>query len=194
MCRIDHCLLQLVKESLMYGCPLPLEVCLKHCGQRGCDSFEPFDKLLVKSTQPDELLNFMNRSRRRPTLNDLDLFGVHVYSISVDDVSAEGYSTLEERGSIDAGKQLVLTEKFMYQIGILLVFIRILREDEDVVDVHPYKDRQGVSKDIIDDALERGWRVTQAKGHNNPLEGAKLCVEGGFLNIFVRRFRSGETR
>ena len=94
----------------MYSCPLPLEVCLKHCSQRGRDSLEPFDKLLVKSTQPDELLNLVNRSRRRPTSNDLDLFGVHVYSISVDDVSTEGYSTLEEGGYIDARIQLVLTE------------------------------------------------------------------------------------
>ena len=94
----------------MYGCPLLLEVCLKHCGQRGCDSLEPFDKLLRKSTQSNELSNLMNRSRRRPTSNDLDLFGVHVYSIFVDDVSTEGYSTLEERWFIDAGKELVLTE------------------------------------------------------------------------------------
>ena len=94
----------------MYSCPLPLQVCLKHCGQRGCDSLEPFDKLLVKSTQSDEVSNFMNRTRRRQTSNDLDLFGVHVYSIFVDDVSTEGYSTLEEPGFIDAGKELVLTE------------------------------------------------------------------------------------
>ena len=73
----------------------------------------------------------------------------------------------------------------MYQIEMSLVFIRILREDEDVVDVHPYKDPQLVSKDIIHDALERRWRITKAKGHNNPLEGAKLRVEGGFLDIFV---------
>ena len=94
----------------MYGCSLPLEVCLKHCGQRSCDSLQPLDKLLVKSTQSNELSNFMNGSRRRPTSNDLDVFGVHVYSISVDDVSTEGYLTLEECGFIDAGKQLVLTE------------------------------------------------------------------------------------
>ena len=73
----------------------------------------------------------------------------------------------------------------MYQIEMSLVFIRILREDEDVIDVHPYKDPQVVSKDIIHDALERRQRITEAKGHNNPLEGAKLCVEGGFLDIFV---------
>ena len=30
--------------------------------------------------------------------------GVHVYSVSIDNVSAEGYSTLEECGFIDAGK------------------------------------------------------------------------------------------
>ena len=169
----------------MYRCPLPLEVCLEHCGQRGCNSLQPFDKLLVKSTQSDELSNFMIGSRRRPISNDLDLFGVHVYSISVDDVSTEGYSTLEERGFFDAGKELVLTEWLMYQIEMSLVFIRILREDEDVVDVHPYKDPQVVSKDVIHDALERGWRITEARGHNNPLKGANLCVEGGFLDIFV---------
>ena len=73
----------------------------------------------------------------------------------------------------------------MYQVEVSLVFVRILREDEDVVNVHPYKDPQVVSKVIVHDALERRWRITEAKGHNNPLEGAKLCVEGGFLDIFV---------
>ena len=73
----------------------------------------------------------------------------------------------------------------MYQIEISLVFIRIPRGDEDVVDVHPYKDPQVVSRDIIHGALERRWRITEAKGHNNPLEDAKLRVEGGFLDIFV---------
>ena len=73
----------------------------------------------------------------------------------------------------------------MYQIEMSLVFIRIFREDEDVVDVHPYKDSQMVWKYIIHDPLERRWCITEAKGHNNPLEGAKLGVEGGFLDIFV---------
>ena len=34
----------------------------------------------------------------------------HVYSILVDDVSAEGHSTLKECGFINAGEELVLTE------------------------------------------------------------------------------------
>ena len=50
------------------------------------------------------------RLRTRPPLLTYLLFGVHVYSIFVDDVSTEGYSTLEECGSIDAGKELVSTE------------------------------------------------------------------------------------
>ena len=69
----------------------------------------------------------------------------------------------------------------MYQIETSLLFLSILREDEDFVYVHPYKNPQVVSKDVIHDALERRWRVTQAKGHNNPFEG----VEGGFFDIFV---------
>ena len=108
--RIDHRLFQLVEGSLMDGCPFGLKECLRRRGQKGCDSLEPLDKLLVKFTQSNEFSNFMNRSWRRPTSNDLDLFGVPVYSIFVDDVSTEGYSTLKECGFIDAGKELVLTE------------------------------------------------------------------------------------
>ena len=52
----------------MYGCPPPLEVCPKYCGQRGCDSLEPFDKLLVKSTQPDESLTVVGRGQPGMTL------------------------------------------------------------------------------------------------------------------------------
>ena len=65
------------------------------------------------------------------------------------------------------------------------MFIGVLREDEYVVNVDPYKDPQVVSKDIIDDALKRRWRITEVKGHNNPLEDAQLRVEGGLLDIFV---------
>ena len=93
----------------MHSCPLPLKICLKHRARRGCNSLEPFNKLLVKSTQPDKLSNFILSGGRRPTSNDLDLFGVHVYSIFMDDESAKGYSTLEECGFINSGKQLVLT-------------------------------------------------------------------------------------
>ena len=81
----------------------------------------------------------------------------------------------------------------MYQMEMSLVFIRILREDGDVLDVNPYKDPQVVSKDIIHDALERQWRITEAKGHNNPLEGAKLRVEGSFFRYLCLGFGSGGT-
>ena len=68
---------------------------------------------------------------------------------------------------------------------MLLVFIRILREGKNVVDVHPYENIQVVSKDIIHDAFERRWRVTEAKGHNNPLEGAKLVFSTSSLWIRI---------
>ena len=73
----------------------------------------------------------------------------------------------------------------MYQIEISLLFLKILREDENVVHVHPYKNPQVVSKDIIHDAVERRWRITEDKGHTNRFEGAKMCVEGNVLDIFV---------
>ena len=102
-------LLAIPEKPVPSPSPLPLGVCLKHCGQRGCDSLESFDKLLVICTQPDKLSKFMNGGWRKPTSNDLDFLGVHVYSMFIVDVSAKGYSTLEECGFIYAGKQLVST-------------------------------------------------------------------------------------
>ena len=59
----------------------------------------------------------------------------------------------------------------MYLIEVSLVFLSILRENEDVVHVHPYKNFEVVSKDVIYDTLERLWRLAEAKGHNHPFEG-----------------------
>ena len=73
----------------------------------------------------------------------------------------------------------------MYEIETSLVFLSILQEDEDFVNVHPHENPQVLSKDVVHDALERRWRVLEAKGHNNPFEGGKLCVEGGFFDILV---------
>ena len=158
MCLIDHCLLQLIGGSLLYSCPLPLEVCLKHRGQRGRHSLDSFDKMLVTSTQPDKLLNFINGGWQRPTSNDLH-YGVHVYSIFIDDVSAKGYSSLEEGGFIDAGKRLVSTYWFLYQMQMSLVFLGILGEDEDAVNVHQYENSEVVLKDV-DGALQRPEGIT----------------------------------
>ena len=89
MCRIYHCLFQLVEGSLVYSRLLPLKVCFKHRGERGRYSLDSFKKLLVKSTQPDKFSNFMEGGRRKSCSNDLDLLRIHVYSIFPDDVSAK---------------------------------------------------------------------------------------------------------
>ena len=73
----------------------------------------------------------------------------------------------------------------MYQIEMSSVFLSILREDENVVHLHRYKNPQVVSRDIIHDRLERRWRSIETKGHNHSFEGAKVCVEDGILDIFV---------
>ena len=108
MLRTNHRLLQLVEGSWMHGCPLPFEICFQHHGERSRYSLEFFDKLLVKSTQPDKLSNFMDGGLCRPTSNYLDLFGVHVYAVFIDDVSPKRPSGLEKRLFVDRGQQLVL--------------------------------------------------------------------------------------
>ena len=65
------------------------------------------------------------------------------------------------------------------------MFLGVLGENEDVVNIHPYKNPQVVSKNIIDDALERRWCIAEVKGHKNPLEGPELRDEGSVFDIFV---------
>ena len=97
MCRMDHCLLQLVEGSLMHSSPLSFEICFEHRGARSSYNLESFDKLLVQSTETDKLSNFMDGGLSRPTLNSLDVSGVHVYSILINDVSAKRNSGAEGR-------------------------------------------------------------------------------------------------
>ena len=73
----------------------------------------------------------------------------------------------------------------MYQIEVSLVFMSVLREDAEVIDIHPYHNPQVVSKNVIDNTLERQWCIAEAKEHNNPFEGPKLRDEGRFFDIFV---------
>ena len=80
----------------MHGCLLPFKFCFKPRGEGSGYVLESFDKLLIKSTQPDKLSNLMDRGWRRPTSNNFDLFRVHVYCIFIDDVSAKRNSRLEE--------------------------------------------------------------------------------------------------
>ena len=73
----------------MHSCQLPFEISFKHRDERSHYSLEPFEKLLVKSPQPNKLSDFIDGGRCRLIPNDLDLFVVHVYSIVIDDISAK---------------------------------------------------------------------------------------------------------
>ena len=72
----------------------------------------------------------------------------------------------------------------MHQIEVSLVFISVLREEEDVINIHPYKNSQVVSKNFIDETLKYPWCIAEAEWHNNPFEGPNLHFEGSFFNIF----------
>ena len=73
----------------------------------------------------------------------------------------------------------------MYQIEVTLGFLSILREDEDVIDTHPYENPQVVSENFIGHTLECPWCIAEPERHNNPFKGPKLRVEGSFFDIFV---------
>ena len=73
----------------------------------------------------------------------------------------------------------------MHQIEVSLVLLGVLREDKDVIDIHPYENSQVVSKNDIDNTLERRWCIAEAEGHTKPSEGPKPRVEGNFVIIFV---------
>ena len=61
----------------------------------------------------------------------------------------------------------------------------ILGEDEDVLDLQPHEHSQVISNNIVDNTLELRWFMAEAKRHDDPFEGSKLCIEGVLLDIFV---------
>ena len=71
------------------------------------------------------------------------------------------------------------------------MFLGVLWEDKDVMDIHPYENFQVVSKNVIDNKQERRWCSADAERHNNPLEGSKLRVEGSYFRYLRHGFESG---
>ena len=65
------------------------------------------------------------------------------------------------------------------------MFYGVLGTDEDVVDVYPLKNLQPVLKHIFDHTLECRWGIAKYKRHNNSFTGAKLRIEGRFLNVII---------
>ena len=68
---------------------------------------------------------------------------------------------------------------------MLLMFLVILGEGGDVLEIHPHKNSQVISKSIIDNVLEDPWCLAEAERHSDPLAGSKLCMEGSCFDIFV---------
>ena len=79
----------------------------------------------------------------------------------------------------------MMLSKLLYQVKVLLIFLVILGEGGDAVDIHPHKNSQVILRNIIDNPLEHPWCLAEAERHSDPLEGSKLCMEGSFFNIFV---------
>ena len=63
MCRTYHRLFKSFKSCLIDGYPFPLEICVEHGGKLCRQDLKASDKLLIKPTRANELLNFMNYSR-----------------------------------------------------------------------------------------------------------------------------------
>ena len=68
---------------------------------------------------------------------------------------------------------------------MLLVFLGVLQEDKEVIDIHPYGNPVVISRSVIDNRLHCRWCIAAAKGHDNPFKAPKLRVEGSVLDIFV---------
>ena len=73
----------------------------------------------------------------------------------------------------------------MYQIGVSLVFLNILRGDQKIIDAHPCKNPQVVSRNVIDHTLGCCSCIAETKRDYNPFKGPKLRVEGSYFDIFV---------
>ena len=78
----------------------------------------------------------------------------------------------------------------MYQIEMLLMFIPIFREDEEVVDVHPYKDPQWSRRTSfttrwnVDGALQRPKGITTHSKEPNCVLKAVFSISSSWIRIW----------
>lgn len=143
-----------------------------------------WNETLEEATETKEGAKFAETGRVRPRLNLLEFVVSRTYGAVGKEVSAE----LEFENCEDAfgrfAKERMFLETVEDESKMEEVIVSGFGVNEDVIDVGTGEDAEEVTEDVVHEALEGGWSVHEAEGHDGVFEEALWNDEGGFEGVF----------
>ena len=96
-------------------------------------------------------------------MDNSGLLQVHFYTFSTNDKAKELYTAYTKLILLNIGLQALFLKLFQDLSDIGFVFERVLRVDQNIIQVDSYKVVKVVYKSVVDVALEDGWPTSQTK-------------------------------
>ncbi|XP_070304212.1 uncharacterized protein [Salvelinus sp. IW2-2015] len=136
-------------------------------------------KAAIEVGEPQEALQLHHGRRQGPFHHRFHLLGIHLDTLSRDDVAQKGNAGAMELALFHLNEQLVLQKALENLPDIEHMFLGGAAEDEDVINVDEDEPVQHVAENVIHQSLEHGRGVGEAKGHDQIFVVAAGRVEGG---------------
>lgn len=154
-------------------------VFLEESGEGRACSGEVRDEATVEVGETEEGLKLLDRRRLRPVEDGLDFSVVHLDTGGGDDEAEELAAVAVEFALFAFNEQPILAEAFEDLADVVVVFVGVRREDEDVVEVDDDEVVQEIAKDVVHESLEGGGSVGETEGHDKGFEVAVASAESG---------------
>jgi len=75
-----------------------------------------------------------------------------------------------ESAFVDSSKETIFAETLEYFANMLAVKFCVVAVDEDVIKIDNYANIEHISKDVVHESWESGWRVCESEGHDLPFK------------------------
>ena len=135
-------------------------------GQKSCNLGILEDKVVVEVGKPQEDLDIMDRTRRRPIHYCRHILRIHGDTIWGDNIAKEFNLILVEGTFLSFGPETIGMQSVQYQLDMLHVFFVIVRKDQNVIKIDNNKLIQEFSKDIIHEVLEGCQGIGESIRHH----------------------------
>ena len=160
--------------------PIPSSVLPGESRQRNGDVAVAENETSIEICKTEERLNVFDFPGDRPVNDYLNLFFGHPEALRRKDVAEEFDRGDSEFTLVRIREQTVFSKTTENFADMFAMFFRGVRVDEKVVHVNDNIPIKYVAEDIVDEALECRWSVSETEGHNIPFEGTVTGPEGSF--------------
>ena len=165
-----ECGFQGVERGLTVVRPEPRNVLSGEVGHRSDNIGVSMDEVVVEVGEPEERLYVFNLPWSGPFLYGFNLSCLHRKSGQRQYKSEVLHSFSMKFTLHRVQEETVLPEPLEYLSDMFDVLFRVLRVDEDVVEVDDHERVEEVGEDVVHEVLESGGCICEPKGHHTPLE------------------------